>query len=979
MAAQVELYPLETFPSHVCPLDVLISKRQLPHLFCDDSEPPTVLFTPQPPLPRASAVLLRVQAVDDEGAASLEEPAEAPPARSRVRLFVSGYFLRLRGLPAGGASGTARPVKPVDLDEVVLGVRGQADVDGFAAQLLELCRAGYLLLARRGEPLASQLTGPMAEALVLSCSPVTQGRITADTAVVLSDGGGGDDAVPPPRKLQLCVSDFARVAATGGRSDRSFLDHPDEEERRLDVHVKDARLRDRDVDAVVRMGRKALLGLGLFDGEWVKVRVADRARDWRPAAVVTVPSQDGGGVSETLWFNLTGGEETPRATCHLRLKRWRRAENEAGDSASSCRSASPPWAGELHLRPVSSPRGRVPDGPLADHFSVPRLVAEGDVLRIPVGKHPELMEDDTFRRCRALFFVVEKARLPGQMEDAQGFYLADRRHTSLFMGAPLNSAAPCGTSEPPPGLERTAEAVVRVLRPHVQRGASLPACRLLVHGPSGSGKATAVAAASSRLHLCLIKVDCVDVRGDTPAATEARLSIALERADAERPCLVLLRNLRLLLRSRGAAEDDARVRAALCRALRGVPNGVAVAATVREPRRLPPDVAAVFVHRVEVENLDAERRRDVLTRLCRDLPLHRDVDVERLAQVTAGFVLGDMRALLVEAGRAACRRLVQACPDRREADMCAGGVTVRQRDFLAALRTLQDVQSEAIGAPKIPSVRWEDVGGLERVKKDILDTLQLPLRHPQLSSLKLNRTGVLLHGPPGTGKTLLAKAVATECAMTFLSVKGPELLNMYVGQSEENVREVFRKARSAAPCVVFFDELDSLAPGRGRGGDSGGVMDRVVSQLLAELDGLDGAAGVFVLGATNRADLLDPSLLRPGRFDKLVYVGIDPNPASRLKVLRAVLRGFHLDADVDLAQVLERCPARVTGADLYALCSAAAAAAVKRKIHDIERGLDTEDSAPSLTADDFEAALRGFTPSLSEEEAARYRRLQRGV
>ncbi|XP_077574973.1 peroxisomal ATPase PEX6 [Stigmatopora nigra] len=978
MAAEVELFALETFPSHMCPLDVLISKRQLLHLFHDESEPPTVLFTPQPPLPRASAVLLRVQALDDDGAASLEESAEDPPATSRLRLFVSGFFLRLRCLPVGGAIGTARPVKPVDLDEVVLGVRGQADVDGFATQLLDLCRAGYLLLARRGEPLAAKLTGPMAEALVLSCSPVTQGRITADTAVVLSDNGG--DVVQSPRKLQLCASDFARVAAAGWSGVRSFLDHPDEEdERRLDVQVTDAQLRDRDVDAVVRMGRRTLLGLGLFDGEWVKVRAAGRDRDWRPAAIIAVPSEDGGsGVSETLWFNLTGGEETPRGTCQLRLKRWRRAENATGDSSSSCRSASPPWAGELHLRPISSPQGPVPDGPLADHFSIPRLVAEGDVLRIPVKNHPELMED-TFRRCPALFFVVDKARLPGQMEDSEGFYLADRSHTSLFMGAPINSAAPCGTSETPPGLERTAEAVLRVLRPHVKCGGSLPACRLLVHGPAGCGKATAVAAASSRLHLRLIKVDCVDVRGDTPAATEARLSVALERAEAERPCLVLLRNLRLLLRSRGAAEDAARVRAALCRALRGLPDGVAVAATVREPRRLPPDVAAIFVHRVEVENLDAERRRDVLTRLCRDLPLHRDVDVEKLAQVTAGFVLGDMRALLVEASRAACRRLVLACPDRSEADLCAGGVTVRQRDFLAALRTLQDVQSDAIGAPKIPSVRWEDVGGLERVKKDILDTLQLPLRHPQLSSLKLNRTGVLLHGPPGTGKTLLAKAVATECAMTFLSVKGPELLNMYVGQSEENVREVFQKARSAAPCVVFFDELDSLAPDRGRGGDSGGVMDRVVSQLLAELDGLDGAAGVFVLGATNRADLLDPSLLRPGRFDKLVYVGMDPDPASRLKVLQAVLRGFHLDGDVDLAQVLERCPARVTGADLYALCSAAAAAAVKRKIHDIERGLDTEDSAPSLTADDFEAALRDFKPSLSEEDAARCRRLQRGV
>ncbi|XP_057700769.1 peroxisomal ATPase PEX6 [Corythoichthys intestinalis] len=985
MAAQVDLLPLETFPSHVCPLDVLVSRHQLPSLFRDDTETPTVLFTPLRPLPRSSAVLLRVRALGDEESASVEGATVVPPPTGRVRLFASGLFLRLRGFPAAGARGTARPVAPVDLHRVVLGVRGGAspereDADGFAAQLLELCRAGRLLLARRGEPLGAQFTGQMADALVLSCDPVTQGRITADTAVVLSDGG---DETPPPRKLQLCASDFARVAAAGSVGDRSFLDRPEETERRLDIRVADVWRHDRDVDAGVYVGRRALLRLGLFDGEWVKVRAAGRARSWRAATVAALPSDDDDAVvSAILWFNLTGGEETAAATCRLRVKRWRRVGNDdvAASSASSSRSASPPWAGELHLRPVASPWRGVPDAVLAAHFSVPRLVAPGDVLRVSARNHPDLMED-TSRGCRALFFVVERACLPDQTEETDAFYLADRRHTSLFMGAHVNNSVPFDGSELPLCPERTVDAIEHVLRPHTRcgDGGSLSACRLLVYGPAGSGKTMAVVAASFRLHLRLIKVDCVDVRGDTPAATEARLASAFERADAAQPCLVLLRNLQLLLRSRGGAEDDARVRAALCRVVRGAPDGVAVAATVRKPRQLPPDVAAAFVHQVAVENVDEERRRDILKRLCRDLRLDRDVDTEKLAQVTAGFVLGDLRALLVEAGRAACKRLVLACPGRLEADVCAGGVTVRQRDFLSALQTFQDVQSEAVGAPKIPAVSWEDVGGLELAKKDILDTLQLPLRHPQLSSLKLNRTGILLYGPPGTGKTLLAKAVATECAMTFLSVKGPELLNMYVGQSEENIREVFQKARSAAPCVVFFDELDSLAPGRGRGGDSGGVMDRVVSQMLAELDALDASAGVFVLGATNRPDLLDPSLLRPGRFDKLVYIGIDPDPNSRLKVLRAVLRNFHLDDAVDLAQVSERCPARVTGADLYALCSDAATVAVKRKIRDIERGLDTEDSPPRLTMDDFEAALRDFRPSLSEEEAARYRRLQRSV
>lgn len=192
-----------------------------------------------------------------------------------------------------------------------------------------------------------------------------------------------------------------------------------------------------------------------------------------------------------------------------------------------------------------------------------------------------------------------------------------------------------------------------------------------------------------------------------------------------------------------------------------------------------------------------------------------------------------------------------------------------EADFTSALDKARSFYSESIGAPKIPNVTWDDVGGLASVKSEILDTIQLPLDHPELFSDGLKkRSGVLLYGPPGTGKTLLAKAVATSCSLNFFSVKGPELLNMYIGESEANVRRVFQRARDAKPCVIFFDELDSVAPKRGNQGDSGGVMDRIVSQLLAELDGMaegKGGADVFVIGATNRPDLLDPALLRPGR------------------------------------------------------------------------------------------------------------------
>lgn len=552
------------------------------------------------------------------------------------------------------------------------------------------------------------------------------------------------------------------------------------------------------------------------------------------------------------------------------------------------------------------------------------------------------------------------------------------------MSASTSSRVPClpvdgsslWSSLSPPGLNKTVELLISIILPHLHHSSSLSGCALLLHGPTGSGKVTAVSAASRRLNLHLLKVDCVSVCADTPAASEVKLSSVFQRAGALQPCVLLLRNLQLLLTARGGAEEDGRVQAALCQLLHGAPSSVVVVATVCRPRELSAGVMAAFVHQVALESPTEEQRRCMLVSLSRDLHLGRDVNLERLSKLTAGFVLGDLSALLVEAGRAACRRLIHTCGARQEEDLCSSGVTILNQDFISALETLQDAQSTAIGAPKIPEVRWEDVGGLQQVKKEILDTVQLPLQHPELLSLGLNRTGVLLYGPPGTGKTLLAKAVATECSMTFLSVKGPELINMYVGQSEENIREVFHRARSAAPCVVFFDELDSLAPSRGRSGDSGGVMDRVVSQLLAELDALHSSVGVFVIGATNRPDLLDQSLLRPGRFDKLVYVGVNEDRVSQLQVLQAVLRKFQLDSAVDLQQVVERCPDHMTGADLYALCSDAMTAAIKRKIALIDHGLDSEDSPVLVTVEDFSSALENLKPSVSDEELLRYRNIQ---
>jgi SpoVK/Ycf46/Vps4 family AAA+-type ATPase len=374
---------------------------------------------------------------------------------------------------------------------------------------------------------------------------------------------------------------------------------------------------------------------------------------------------------------------------------------------------------------------------------------------------------------------------------------------------------------------------------------------------------------------------------------------------------------------------------------------------------------------------------------------------------------------------------------------------LRSEDFLVALKAVQagNAASGTAGSTaKIPNVKWDDVGGLEHVKREILDTIELPLKHPELfaSGVK-QRSGVLLYGPPGTGKTLIAKAVATECGLNFISVKGPELLNMYIGESERNVRRVFERARAAKPCVLFFDELDSLAPARGQGSDSGGVMDRVVSQLLAELDSstapasssssesktqkkkkksflhaaddsdssddddddddddekkktegaaAPGQADIFIIGATNRPDLLDSALLRPGRLDRCVYLGVSQDNKAQLKVVQALTRKFHLHSDVRLAQLVESFPFTYTGADFYALCSDAMLNAMKRKIATLELysgggGDGDKKSAQQamkrmtdaelkvvVCQRDFTRAASQLTPSLSEAELARYATLR---
>ncbi|NXT42260.1 PEX6 factor, partial [Pelecanoides urinatrix] len=701
-------------------------------------------------------------------------------------------------------------------------------------------------------------------------------------------------------------------------------------------------------------------------------------------------------LAPALAFNL-GCD--PAAAAHLCLRRYERSGAADGKGSRSVLSV-PPFAKELCLEIVCSPaysaRGGY-DRVLYKHFETPRLVQEGDILCVPTFGYAEFLEvnADKFLRWPELYFKVRKILGMVEGEQSEG-YLVDTQNTSLYLVGSTNSAVPSApaynshefwSSLSPAGLSDVVKRLCDALRPHLNSRASAlsGAGSVLLSGPSGSGKLLAVRAVCSCLNLHLFKVDCVSLCSDTSGATEEKVQLAFAQAQQYHPCVLLLKDIEVLGRDRDRLAEDARVIATLRQLLLdtdpALSHPVLVIGTTCKPQDVPTDVQTAFLHEVKIEAPSEEQRRSMLSMLTASLPLGKEVSLSKLARRTAGFVLGDFCALLSHSSRAACTR-IQALSfpggltEEAERDFCTAGFPVLEEDFSVALDQLHDAHSQAVGAPKIPSVSWQDVGGLQEVKKEILDTIQLPLEHPELLSLGLCRSGLLLYGPPGTGKTLLAKAVATTCAMTFLSVKGPELINMYVGQSEENVRNVFARARAAAPCIIFFDELDSLAPSRGRSGDSGGVMDRVVSQLLAELDGLHSTREVFVIGATNRPDLLDPALLRPGRFDKLVYVGINEDRESQLQVLSTITRKFKLDPSVNLTAILEKCPAQLTGADIYALCSDAMMCAVKRKVEWIEEGLDTESSALILTMEDFLQAAARLQPSVSEQELLRYRLIQ---
>jgi len=458
---------------------------------------------------------------------------------------------------------------------------------------------------------------------------------------------------------------------------------------------------------------------------------------------------------------------------------------------------------------------------------------------------------------------------------------------------------------------------------------------VLLHGPPGTGKTLLAKAVANETSANFMSISGPEIMSKFYGESEERLRQIFQEAGENAPSIIFIDEIDSIAPKRDevTGETERRVVAQLLALMDGLESRgkVVVIGATNRPNALDPALRRPgrFDREIEIGIPDRKGRLEILQIHTKNMPLAADVDLEKLADLTHGYVGADLSALTKEAAMRALRRVLPSIDleaDTIPAEILAS-LEVRMDDFLSAYRemqpsTLREVLLES------PNVHWDDIGGLESVKQELQETIEWPLKFSKIySHMKaVPPKGILLYGPPGTGKTLLAKAVATESQANFISVKGPEFLSKWVGESEKAVRETFRKARQAAPCVVFLDEIDSIAPVRGGFHDSN-VTERVVSQLLTEMDGLEPLHNVTVIAATNRPDMIDPGLLRPGRFDRLVYVP-PPDLQARKEILKIHTRGKPLAPDVDLDELAKKME-NYTGAEIAAVCNEATMLAIR--------------------------------------------------
>jgi len=517
---------------------------------------------------------------------------------------------------------------------------------------------------------------------------------------------------------------------------------------------------------------------------------------------------------------------------------------------------------------------------------------------------------------------------------------------------------------------------------------------VLLHGPPGCGKTLLANALVEETGAHIVIVNGPEIMARKGGESEANLRQAFEEAQEKAPSIIFMDELDSIAPKRDQAQGETEKRVVsqlltLMDSLKPSMNVMVIGATNR------PNVIETALRRpgrfdreLEIVIPDEDGRHEILKIKTKDMQLDDDVQLFQLARETHGYVGADLQQLTLEAALQCIRsNIVNMDVDSEEpiSDEVLDKLVVNDEHFIHALSvcdpsTLRDNKIE------IPNIKWEDIGGLEDTKRDLQEMVRYPIEHRGLFErfgMQASR-GVLFYGPPGCGKTLMAKAIANECGANFISVKGPELLNMYFGGSEANVRELFDKARAASPCILFFDEMDSIARARGSGGGSSETSDRVINQILSEIDGMGSGKTLFIIGATNRPDILDPGIMRPGRLDQLIYIPL-PDHVARVSIFKANLRKSPVDENISYEQLADVTDG-FSGADITEICQRAAKNAIRDSIAvGIERQQRVEageisqeeadslpDAVPYITRQHFEASMSKARRSVGPEIVQQY-------